>query len=102
LVAWKAGNVWQYGLFVDDVTGLIVIADDNAQTILSGVPEMVMARVKPIALNYAMIAKPFAMNGVKAARIRSRWYEEFSRIAPAQSNLDPPGAYISVVNESSQ
>jgi hypothetical protein len=46
LVAWKAGNLWGYEPFVDDVTGLIIGAEYNAQTTISGVPAMVTARVK--------------------------------------------------------
>jgi len=63
---------------------------------------MVMARVKPIAINYAMFVNPFATNVVKTAQIHSWWYEEIARIDPAQRNSDPPRAYISVVNELSQ
>ena len=102
LVAWNAGNLGQYAPFVDDVTGLIVGAEYNAQTTLSGIPGMVMARVKPIAMNYAMFVNPFPTNAVKTAQIHSWWYEEITRIHPAQRNSDPPCAYISVVSESSQ
>jgi len=102
LVAWKAGNLWQYEPVVDDMTGLIVGAEYNAQTTLSGVPAMVMACVKPIAIDYTMFVNPFAMNAVKTAQIHRWWYEEIARIDPAQRNSDPARAYISVVNESSQ
>jgi hypothetical protein len=102
LVAWKAGNLWRCEPFVDDVTGFIVGAEHNAQRTLSGVPAMVMARVKPIAINYAMFVNPFAMNEVKSAQIHSWWYEEIARIDPAQRNSDPPHAHIPVVNELSQ
>jgi len=102
LVAWKAGNLWQYELLVDDVTGLIVSAEYNPQTTLSGVLAMVMARVKPIAINYAMFVDPFTTNGVKITQIHSWWYEEITRIDPVQRHSDPPHAYISVVNELSQ
>jgi hypothetical protein len=95
LVAWTAGNLGQYEPFVDDVTGLIVVTEYNAQTTLSGVQAMVMARVKPIAINYAMFVNPFAMNAVKTAQIHSWWYAEIARIDPAQRNSDPPCAYIS-------
>jgi hypothetical protein len=84
------------------MTGLIVGAEYNAQTTLSGVSVMVMARVKPIAINYAMFVNPFATNGVKTAQIHSWWYEEITRIDPAQRNSDPPRAYVSVINELSQ
>jgi len=63
---------------------------------------MVMACVKPIAINYGMFVNPFATNAVKTAQIHSWWYEEIARIDPAQRNSDPPRAYISVVNELSQ
>jgi len=102
LVVWKADNLWRYEPFVDDVTGLIIGAEHNAQTTLTGVPAMVMARVKSIALNYAMFVNPFAMNVVQTAQIHSWWNEEIARIDPAQRNSDPPCAYISVVNELSQ
>jgi len=101
LDAWKAGNLWQYEPCVDDVTGLIVGAECNAQIILSGVTVMVMARVKPISINCAMFVNPFATNSVKTTQIHSWWYEEISRIDTAQRNSDPPHAYISVVDESS-
>jgi len=102
LVAWKAGNLWQYEPFVDDFTSLIVGAEYNAQTTLSGVPAMVMAHVKRIAINYVKFVNPFATNAVKTAQIHSWWYEEIARIDPAQRNSDPPRASISVVNELSQ
>jgi hypothetical protein len=84
------------------VTGLIVSAEYNAQTTLSGVPAMVMARVKPILINFAMFVNRFATTTVKIAQIHSWWYEELARIDPAQRNSDLPCAYISVVNELSQ
>jgi hypothetical protein len=102
LVALKARNVWQYEPFVDNVTGIIVSGEYNVQTTLSGVPAMVTAHVKPIAINYVMFANPFATNAVKTAQIHSWWYEEITRIDPAQRNSDHPRAYISVVNELSQ
>ena len=102
MVALKGGNLWRYEQFVDDVTGLIVGAEYNAQTTLSGVVAMIIALVKPIAINYAMIVNPFAMNAVKTAKIHSWRYDEIARIDPAQRNSDPPRAYIAVVNESSE
>jgi len=83
--------------FVDNVTGLIVGAEYNAQTTLSGVPAMVMADVKPIAINYAMFVNPFATNAVKTAQIHSWWYEEIARIDPAQRNSDPPRVVLATV-----
>jgi hypothetical protein len=61
-----------------------------------------MARVKPIAIKYAVFVNPFATNMVKTAQIHSWSYEEIALIDPAQRNSNPPHAYISVVNESSQ
>jgi len=63
---------------------------------------MVKAPVKPIAINQPMMVNPFAMNAVKTPQIHSWWYEEIARIDPAQTNSDPPCAYSSGVNESSQ
>jgi len=102
LVGWNAGNLWRYEPIVDDVTGLIVGAGYNTQTTLSGVLAMVMARVKPIAINDAMFVNPIAMNAVNTAQIHSWWYEEIARIDPAQRNSDPPRAYMSVVNDLSE
>jgi len=102
LVARTAGNVWQYERFVDDMTGLMVSTEYNAQITLSGILAMVMACVKPIGINYAMFVNPFATNAVKTAQIHIWWYEKIARIDWVQRNSDPPTAYISVVNESSQ
>jgi len=57
--------------FVDDLTGLIVGTEYNAQTTLSGVPAMVMACLKPIAINYTMFVNPCATNAVKTSQIHS-------------------------------
>jgi hypothetical protein len=84
------------------MTGLIVGAEYNAQTTLSGVLAIVMARLKPIAINYVMFVNPFTTNVVKTAQINCWCYEEIARIDPAQRNSDGPGAYISVVKEFSQ
>jgi len=65
LVEWIAGNLWRYEPFVDDLTGLIIGAEHNAQTPPSGVTAMVMAYVKPRAVHYAMFMNPFATNVVK-------------------------------------
>lgn len=102
MVTWKAGNVGQYEPCVNDVTGLIGRAEYYAKTTLSGVPTMVMPRSKPMAVHYVMLVNPFATNVVKTTQIRNWWCEEIARIDPAQRNLDPPHAYISVVNESSE
>jgi hypothetical protein len=84
------------------MTSLIFDRDYRAQTTLSGGPAMVIACVKPIAINYGMFVNPIAMNTVKTAQICSWWCAEITSIDPAQRNSDPPHAYISVVNELSQ
>jgi len=84
------------------MTGLIVGTEYDSQTMLSGVPAMVMLCVKPIPINHAMIVNPVATIAVKTTQIHSWWYEEIPRICLALRNSDPPHAYISVVNESSQ
>jgi len=71
LVGCKAGNLWQYEPFIDDLTGHIVGAEYNAQKTLSIVPVMVMACVKPIPINYAIFLNPIATNAVKTAQIHS-------------------------------
>jgi len=53
------------------VTGLIVGPEDSTQTTLSGAPAMVMAHVKPLAMNYAMFVNPFTTNVVKSTQIHS-------------------------------
>jgi hypothetical protein len=60
------------------VTGLIVGAEYNHQTTFSGVPMMVIAHVKPIAIKYGMFVNPFATNGVKTTLIHSWWYKEIA------------------------
>jgi hypothetical protein len=87
---------------VHDVTGLIVVTEYNNQTTLSGVLAMVMACVTPIAINYAIFVNSFPTTAVKTTRTHSKWYEEIAMIDSAQRKSDPPHAYISVVNESSQ
>jgi len=69
---------------------------------ISGVPAMVMEHVKPIVINYTIVVNPFATNVVNTTQIHSRQYEKIARIDPAQRNSDPPHAYNSVVNKSSQ
>jgi hypothetical protein len=91
----------EYGLFVDDTTGLIIGAEYNSQTALWCVLAIVMAPVKPTALNSEMFRNPVETNVVKNAQIHSRRYEEIPRIDPAQRISDPPHAYISVGNDSS-
>jgi len=74
------------------MTGLIVGAESNAQTTLSGVPAMVVAPGKPIAINDVMFGTPFATNAVKTDQIHRWWYKEIARIDRAQRNSDPPRA----------
>jgi hypothetical protein len=74
LIAWTAANLWPYELFVDDVTGLIAGVEYNTQATLSGILSMVMAHVKPIAINYGLFVKPFATNTVNTAQVHSWWY----------------------------
>jgi len=94
--------MWHYEPFLDDVRGLNVGAESTAQTTLSGSLAMVMARVKPIARNYAMFESPIVTNAVKTAQIHGWWFQEIARIVPAPRNFDPPHANNSVVNESSE
>jgi len=98
----KAWNLWRYEPVVDNVTGLIVSTKTNSQTTLSGVSVMVMAHVNTVAMNYGMFVNSFAMNTGKTTQIHSWWYEQITGIDQAQRNSDPPRAYISVVNESTE
>lgn len=84
------------------MTGLIVGAEYNAQTTLSGFLTMVMAHLKTIANIDAMFVNHFATNMVKTAQIHSWGYVEVTSIGPAYRNSDSPHGYISVVNKSSQ
>jgi hypothetical protein len=102
LFAWNAGYRWRYEPFVDYVTGLTIGKAYYAQTIFSGIPAIIVARVKSIAINYAMFVNRFATNAVKTAQINIWWYEEIARTDPVQRNSDPSHAYISGVNELSQ
>jgi hypothetical protein len=70
------------------VTGLIVGAEYNAQTIHFGLPAMIMARVKPIAINYVMFVNTFALNTVKTTQIHIWWFQEITRIDLAQRHSD--------------
>lgn len=53
------------------MTGLIVGAEYNTQISQSGVQAMVIAHVKPIAINYEMVVNLFPTNLVKTAQIHS-------------------------------
>jgi hypothetical protein len=81
------------------MTSLIVGAEYNALTTLSGIPAIVIASVKGTAINFAMFVNPFATNAVKTPQIHSWWYKEIARNDPAQRNSDPLHADISVVTE---
>jgi len=102
MVAQNTGKLWQYNPIVDNVTGLTICTEYNAQTTLSGILAMVMACVQPIAINHVTFVNPFAMNSVKTTQIQCWWYEEITRIDPAERNSDSLHAYILVVNWSSQ
>jgi hypothetical protein len=86
MVAWISANLWQNELFADDVTGLIVTPKYIAQQTLPGVPAVVIACVKAVAFNYAMIVNAFVTNAVKTAEIHSWWYEEIAWIDPVHRN----------------
>jgi len=101
-VPCKAGNLWQYETFVHDNTGISVAAQYNAKTTLSCVPAMVVARVKPKAINYVMFVNHFATNRKMTVQIHSWLYDEFARICSFHRYSDTPYAYISWANEPSQ
>jgi len=52
----------------------MVGAEYDAQTTLSGVQVMAMARVQPIAMNSAIFLNLFATNVAKTTQIQSCWY----------------------------
>jgi hypothetical protein len=53
------------------VTGLIVNPEHDPQTTLPGIPAMLRAIVKPIAINYAMFIYPITLNLAKNEQIHS-------------------------------
>jgi hypothetical protein len=61
-----------------------------------------MASVKPIAINYAIFVNVFATNVVKTAKPYGWWYQNITRINPAQRNSDPACTSNAVVHTSSQ
>jgi hypothetical protein len=79
-LTWKAGNLWRYEPFDANMTGHILGTEYNPQTTLSGIPAMVPAVVRPIAINDAMVVNPFRTNAVMAAQIHSWQYEEIANI----------------------
>lgn len=66
-VAWKAQNLCQFEPIVEDIAGIIVGAEYNAETMLSGVPVIVKACGKPSYSHYAMLVNRFATNAVKSS-----------------------------------
>lgn len=75
--------MWRNVPFTDDVKGLVIRADSNAQSSVSAVSPMVMAHVTPIAIHYLMYVNPFATYAVKTAQIYSWWYVEIAQIDQA-------------------
>jgi hypothetical protein len=65
LVEWTGGNLWQYKLFVDGMTGRFICTESNVVMTLSGLPVMVMAPVTLIDIDYLMFVNCFAKNTVK-------------------------------------
>jgi len=65
----NTANWQQYEIRIDHVTGLIVRAKYTVQTHLSGIPAMVIAPVKPIAIIYEMLVNLFARNVVNTVQI---------------------------------
>jgi len=60
------------------MTGLMSSTVYNTLATLSGIPAMVMAYVKPKAINYGMVVNLFATNAVKTAQVHFCWYEEIA------------------------
>jgi hypothetical protein len=102
LVPWKVGNRWRYEPCVDNVPGLIVSTECNAQTSLSGNLAMIIACWTPISIKYVMFVNPFATNVVQTAQIHCSRYADIAGIDPPLSKSHPAHAYISVVTESYQ
>lgn len=69
LVALHAGTRSRYERYVDDVTGLIISAEYNAQTTCSGILAIIIEHVMPIAVDHAMIVNPLATHALKTAQI---------------------------------
>jgi len=84
------------------VTGLIVPVEYQSQRTLQPVPGIIMVCVKAKDTDYAVFVNFFATHTVGTVQIHSWWYEDIARMDPAQEYSNPPHAYISVVNKSSQ
>jgi hypothetical protein len=69
-------NLWWHEAFVNNLTGLIICEEYNAQTTFSGILAMVRAHVNPIAINYAIFVNPVTINVVKSLQMRSWCYKE--------------------------
>jgi len=62
----------RYEGILENVTGLMVGAEYFAQKTIVAVPPMVIARGKPLAINYLMFVKLSGMNGLKSALIQQQ------------------------------
>jgi hypothetical protein len=82
----NGGYCCRYVACVDDLTGLIVSTEYNAQTTLPGILPMVMPCAKPIAMDNVMFVNPFATHAVKPIQINSYSYHETGRMNPTHSN----------------
>jgi hypothetical protein len=81
------------------VTGFIISAEYNPQTPLTVIQMMVMADRMTAAIHYARFLIPFAAKAVKTTQHYSWRYQEIASIYSAERDFDPPGGYISEVNE---
>ncbi|KAF8241283.1 hypothetical protein K440DRAFT_645152 [Wilcoxina mikolae CBS 423.85] len=79
---------------IDEVTGQIVEAEYNIQQTLSGVESLVLAKVQPIAMRYAMFTNPFATNAVKTGRISPWLVLATKRIGSSQIEPEPDSTWI--------
>jgi hypothetical protein len=92
LVAGTFRNLRTDKLFLDHVTGLIVIAPHNALATLPGVMAMVEETEKPIAINYEICVNDFDTYAVKTAHFDIWCDVGIGRIDPAQKNSNPRAA----------
>jgi hypothetical protein len=74
LFEWTARPLWQNEPVVYYLSSLIVGVEYHPKATHSDAPAMVMASVKPKAVNYAMFAKPFAIKDVTPAQNYSLSY----------------------------
>lgn len=84
MVAWNTGNLRRNEPIVDDLTGLMVCTEYNVRTTPYGIPAIVIAHVKQIAINYRIFVNLSVMNVVQTTQMHSGWYEEIGRNDPAQ------------------